>query len=191
VFQINNQFPLNRDEFSSFVLEHQNTVVNTCHGFLHNREDAEDAAQQVFLKAWKNRESFNKDSKISTWMYRIAVNTSIDIIRKRKRLKYKQSLLSMFGISSEVSENVKDPLVKLIDREKAITLMKAIDQLPENQQTAWILTTTSEFSGQEAAEIMKMSVSSIESLKHRAKKRLKIILKDYYRTNKEGVRNNG
>jgi RNA polymerase sigma-70 factor (ECF subfamily) len=172
------QFPKDNDGFAVLVMEHQNIVVNTCHGFLHNREDAEDAAQQVFMKAWQTKSSFQSKSKISTWLYRIAVNTSLDLLRKRRRSEQWHALLSIFGMTSELPTITKDPLVEVEKREDALLLMKAIDSLPDNQRSAWVLTTTGGFSSQDAAEIMNTSVSAVESLKHRARGRLRKFLMD-------------
>lgn len=179
-FHIKNQIPRDHENFSLFVNEYQNTVINTCYSFLHNRDDAEDAAQQVFIKVWQKRESFKSDSKILTWLYRIAVNTSLDYIRKRNRQEKKCKLLSFLGFIPEYPKIVKDPLVEIVNKEMAATLMSAIDMLPEKQKTAWILTTTGGFSGKDTAEIMKISVTAVESLKHRAKAKLKKRLKNYY-----------
>lgn len=123
------------------------------------------------------------NSKISTWLYRIAVNTSLDHIRKHNRQERKNKLLIFLGFKTESHIISKDPLVELVKKEQAIMLMKAIDTLPEKQKTAWVLTTSGGMSGREAAEIMDISISAIESLKYRAKGRLKKILKKYYLIN--------
>jgi RNA polymerase sigma-70 factor (ECF subfamily) len=67
--------------FKKLVETHQKLVVNTCFGMVHNREDAEDIAQDVFIEVYRNIQKFRADSKLSTWLYRIAVNRSLNHIR--------------------------------------------------------------------------------------------------------------
>ena len=73
------------NSFRILVNEHQRKVLNTCYRFLNNKEDAEDLTQEVFLEVYKSISSFRGESKISTWIYRIAVTKSLDFIRKKKR----------------------------------------------------------------------------------------------------------
>ena len=67
---------------------HQKLVVNTCYGLVQNREDAEDIAQDVFIEVFRNIEKFRADAKLSTWLYRIAVNRSLNHIRDNKKHKW-------------------------------------------------------------------------------------------------------
>ena len=69
------------DSFKVMIENHQRLIFNTCKGFLHNEEDAQDVAQDVFIEAYRSIKKFRGDSKISTWLYRIAVNKSLNFIR--------------------------------------------------------------------------------------------------------------
>ncbi len=166
---------------SALIREFQDKVVNTCYGFLHNRQDAEDAAQEVFLKAWRALPTFRGESRLSTWLYRIAVRTSLDILRKRKRRW--SWLLELFGMGPKLTELVsgKDPLVEAERRERARLLMAAIDSLPEQQRIAYVLATFEEMKGKEIAEVMETTLGAVDSLLHRARENLRRELRTYYR----------
>ncbi len=161
---------------------YQDQIVNTCYGFLHNRSDAEDASQEVFLKAWKALSTFRGECKLSTWLYRIATRTSLDILRKRKRDQRWNWVLGLVGLNKllAVTSVEKDPLVVIEQRERAKILMKAIDNLPETQRTAYTLANFEHLQGNEIAEIMETSVAAVESLLFRSRRNLRQHLKSYY-----------
>lgn len=171
--------------FQQLVELHQSKVMNTCYGFVHNREDAEDIAQEVFLEVYKSIESFREDAKLSTWIYRICVTKSLDFLRKQKRKKRFGRLKQLFGKTQDLIEQIPAPLTEtphahLEKQERAEILRQAVESLADNQKIAITLNKYEGFSYQEVAEIMGTSVSSVESLLHRAKKNLQKTLYHYY-----------
>jgi RNA polymerase sigma factor (sigma-70 family) len=174
--------------FKSIVETWQDMVFNTSLGIVQNAEDAEDVAQEVFVQVYESINQFKGDSKFSTWLYRIAVTKSLDHLRKKKRKKRFAFLQSLFGANEEEVRHTPDfhhPGVGLENKEKASVLFKAIDKLPDNQKTAFTLHKLEGLSYQEVAEVMETTVSSVESLMHRAKGNLKKLLSDYYHNLKE------
>ncbi|ABL64467.1 RNA polymerase sigma factor [Chlorobium phaeobacteroides] len=164
------------DQFRKLVLEHQEMVLNTCFRFVFNREDAEDLAQDVFVEVYRSLDQFREESKLSTWIYRIAVTKSLDYLRRLKRKKRFSSLKRVIGIE-DPSEDLPDtagsnPLQSLAGKENANLLLDALNALPENQKTAFLLSKQDGYSNQEIADILQSSVSAVESLIHRAKKNL-------------------
>ncbi len=163
---------------------HQGLVYNTSLGILQNAEDAEDIAQEVFIQAFHSVKDFKGDSKISTWLYRIAVTKSLDHLRAKKRQKRFGFMQHIFG--GEDGEPTVDPPnfvhpgVQLENKERAAILFKAIDKLPESQKTAFILSKTEGLSYQKIAEVMEVTVASVESLLFRAKSNLQKYLQTYY-----------
>ena len=71
-----------RDKFRIFVEKYQQLVFRTCMGFVHNKEDADDLTQEVFIQAYQSLPDFKMKSAFSTWLYRIAVNASLNKVRK-------------------------------------------------------------------------------------------------------------
>ncbi len=172
------------ESFRSLVAEHQEMVINTCYRFVFNREDAEDLAQDVFIEVFRSLEQFREEAKLSTWIYRIAVTKSLDHLRRLKRKKRFSSLKRIIGIedpSAEIAAPCNDnPAEAYAGNEQAAILQEALGTLPESQKTAFLLSKQEGFSNQEIADILKTSVSAVESLVHRAKKNLHDKLFAYY-----------
>lgn len=169
--------------FRELVETRQSLVFNTVIGFLQNTEDAEDVTQDVFVKIFESITQFKGESALSTWVYRVAVTTALEFLRRKKRKKRFGFLSPILGENNEPTLELPDfhhPGVTLDNREKSAILFKAIRQLPENQQTAFVLNKVEGLSYQEVAEVMKTSLSAVESLLHRAKTNLKDLLKNFY-----------
>ncbi|MFM9911340.1 MAG: RNA polymerase sigma factor [Chitinophagaceae bacterium] len=174
--------------FKIIVDTWKDMVYNTSLGIVQNAEDAEDVSQEVFVQVYESINQFKGDSKFSTWLYRIAITKSLDHIRKKKRKKRFAIIQSLFGVNEEEirhEPNFQHPGVSLENKEKAATLFRAINKLPDNQKAAFTLHKLEGLSYQEVAEIMESTVSSVESLMHRAKGNLKNILTDYYKNSDE------
>jgi RNA polymerase sigma-70 factor (ECF subfamily) len=172
--------------FQILVETYQRMVVNTCLGIVHNQSDAEDLAQDVFLEIFRSAENFRGDAKLSTWLYRIATNRSLNLIRNNKRKRFFQSIEETFtggrNHTSEISENRADqPDQNITDQQRSDLLHRAIDRLPEKQRIAFTLNKYEELPYQQIAEIMEISLASVESLIHRAKKNLQKQLLDCYK----------
>jgi len=166
-----------RKAFQLLVEKYQQLVVNTCFGIVHNRADAEDLAQDVFLEIFRSAANFRGDAKISTWLYRIATNRSLNFIRKNKRKSFFQSIEEAFtggkNLRNQISENRSDqPDSQITSQQRKEMLHRAMDNLPEKQRTAFNLNKYEDLSYQQIAEIMEVSLASVESLIHRAKKNL-------------------
>ena len=170
--------------FRKIVESWQDMVFNTALGIVQNTADAEDVAQEVFMQVYESVHNFKGESKFSTWLYRITITKAMDHIRRKKRKKRFAFIQSLFGQENELVHDPPEfnhPGVRFENKEKAAILFKAIRQLPENQQTAFTLHKLEGLSYQEVSEVMNMSLSSIESLMHRAKANLKKNLENYYR----------
>ncbi|MEM6522182.1 MAG: RNA polymerase sigma factor [Bacteroidota bacterium] len=179
----------NRDEesFKILVEVHKDRIYNLCFGYVRNANEAEDLAQEVFIAIYNSIEKFNSSSSLETWVYRIAINEALQFIRKQKAQKRFGFLYSLFGQEDKLGGYYKEevhPGVALENKERSKVLFGAIDRLSENQQTAFLLSKVEGKSYEEVAEIMKNSVSAVESLLHRAKSNLKKNLANYYK-NKE------
>jgi RNA polymerase sigma-70 factor (ECF subfamily) len=170
--------------FKLLVDQYQHLVLNTCYNLLGNRQDAEDAAQEVFFQVYKSAQKFRQEAKLSTWLYRIAVNRSLNSIRDNKRFGWLKSLSSLLeGERQEVADvpasDSDRPDVALEKKERNVIVQKAVDSLPEKQRTVFVLHKYEGLSYQEIAEISKHSLSSVESLIHRAKLNLQKKLLGY------------
>ncbi len=173
--------------FRSLVNEYKDRVHNTCLGLLQNTEEAEEAAQDVFIEVYKSVAKFRGDSKLSTWIYRIATTKSLERIRKQKAQKRFAFIQSLTGGEKDYETmrhaNFDHPGVILEHKEHAQTLFMAIKDLPDSQRVAFTLHKVEGLPYQEIAEVLEISISSVESLMFRARKNLQKSLKSYYEKN--------
>jgi RNA polymerase sigma-70 factor (ECF subfamily) len=189
--QIDESKPLNEQEliqglregnetaFKYLVDTYLDRVFNTALGIVQNAEDAEDVAQEVFIQVYRSIHSFKGESKLSTWLYRIATTRSLDLLRSRKSKKRFGMLQRLFGDGIEPELEIPDfnhPGVALDRKENAAKLFKAIARLPENQKIAFTLHKLEDLSYQEVSEVMQTSLPAVESLMHRAKQNLRKML---------------
>lgn len=150
-------------------------IYNTALSYTKNVEDSEEITQDVFVKIYKGAASFKGESSLNTWIYRIAVNTSLNYIKKKNRFTFfKNTLIRPQSIDFE------HPNVLLENKEKAAVLYKVVDGLPGNQKTAFILSYMEELPRQEVANIMKTTLKAVESLLQRAKKNMRPELEKIY-----------
>ncbi len=170
--------------FKELVDQYQAMVLNTCNGFVNDTDDAKDLSQEVFIKIYDSIHKFRGDSKLSTWIYRISVNKSLNFIRANKKMKL--SKLDPLTLNSEqLTEGAKsdEEDSKEEQNDKSKILFAAIQTLSKNQRIAFILNKLDEVSYNEIAEIMNISLPAVESLIHRAKMNLQKKLIDFYKKN--------
>jgi RNA polymerase sigma-70 factor (ECF subfamily) len=171
----------NNDEaaFQYLVKTYQDLVFNTSIGIEQNAEDAEDVAQEVFIQVYRSIHNFKGESKLSTWLYRIANTRSLYLLRSKKSKKRFGFMQRLYGDGNEPLHELPDfnhPGVALDRKENAAKLFRAIAKLPENQKIAFTLHKLEDLSYQEVSEVMQTSVPAVESLMHRAKQNLRKIL---------------
>ncbi len=175
-------------DFESIVKQNEEKVRNICFRYVNNVDDADDIAQEVFIQVFESLSHFREEAQISTWVYRIAVNKSLDFIRSKNRKKRFAQLTSIFK-SGEEEQIIEIPSNETPDKdldykERKEVLDFALNKLPENQKTAIVLSKYEGFSNGEIAKIMDLSLSAIEGLIHRAKQNLHKELYNYFEKNK-------
>lgn len=166
--------------FKWLVESYQKVVYNIILNILQDETDAEDAAQEVFIKVYQSIQNFRKDSTLSTWIYRMAVNKALDKIRRRKTRQRLHQIVPWWMPSEEKpsSHEFHHPGVLMENKEKAARLFKAIDGLPEKQKLAFTLIKIQGLKYDEVSQIMEQNIKAIESLISRAKQNLQQKLKN-------------
>jgi len=168
-----------KEKFRLLVEEYQQMIFQTCMGFVHNKDDADDLTQEVFIQAYQSLSHFKGDAAFSTWLYRIAINASLN--------KTRESPLKMIFHKFENHRDDKkekdhpaglipdeeDPEKILIKNEDIEWVRKALDSLPENQRKAIVLSKYDDLSQKEIAEILNTTEGAVEALLVRAKKNLR------------------
>lgn len=173
-----------QNAFRQIVEAYYPMVLKTSNGFVHNEEDAQDISQDVFLEVYRSVQKFRGDSEVSTWVYRIAVNKSLNFIRSKKRKQYWGSMEMITGrlaaSDQSLANNPGDSPDNPENKERKEILYNSIDSLPKNQRIAFTLNKINEMSYKEVAAVMDVSLPSVESLIHRARKNLQKKLFRYY-----------
>ena len=176
----------NQLAYSQLIDDYKEKIFATCISFVPNKEDAEDIAQEVFLEVFSSINKFKGNSKLSTWIYRITINKCLEFIRKKNTKKRFAFIQSIIGNEIPIDKTsyfteFKHPGIVLENKERSETLFYAINQLPELQRVVFTLHKIDDKSYQEISEIIKKSISSVESLMFRAKKNLQKLLENYYK----------
>ena len=130
-------------------------------------EDANDVMQNVMLKAWANLDTFRKDSKISTWLYRIAINESLDFVRRQKKMSASTSMDAEGSVANTLlADNYFD------GDETEAQLQEAIAQLPDVQRTVFNLRYFDEMKYSEISKILHTSEGALKASYHIAVKKI-------------------
>ncbi|MFK5924422.1 MAG: sigma-70 family RNA polymerase sigma factor [Verrucomicrobiota bacterium] len=166
--------------FEEIVEIHQHAVIGTVAKMLGNASDAEDIAQQVFIRVWKSAARYQVSAKFTTWMFTITRNLVFNEMRRRKR----KPVVSMDEREEEYNLIAKDestatPDQQVLENELVKAIDDAIQSLPEKQRLAVILRRYEDRSYEEIAEILSMSLSAVKSLLFRARGQLKENLQVY------------
>lgn len=169
--------------YRHIIDKYREAVIRLCRGFTGSSDDAEDLAQDVFLEVFRSISRFRGQSSLSTWIYRIAVNKSQNFVRDRRKGVYDNYTPVLDRERSEDEGYTADK--RLATKEHAEALHNALNSLPSAQRMAFVLSKYEDLKYTEIAEIMKTSVSAVESLLYRAKKNLQEKLFAYYKKNME------
>jgi RNA polymerase sigma factor (sigma-70 family) len=155
--------------YASLVEKHKNLVFTIVVKIVHSREDAEEIAQDVFLKAYQSLGTFERKSKFSTWLYRIAYNAAISKTRKKK--------VEMVAIEETVITNYSTDAIgrnmtELDDNDRQAVLDRALMRLPEDDNLLITLFYKNENSIEDISEITGLSASNVKVRLHRIRKKL-------------------
>jgi RNA polymerase sigma factor (sigma-70 family) len=169
----------NEAAFKQVFDTHQDRIYNTILYMVQSVEEAKDLTQEVFVDVFLNIENFKAQSKLSTWIYRIAINKALNYQRFKKAKKRLGAVLSIFNLSPiDEAPDFIHPGILLENKEQSEILYKAINKLPEKQKTAFVLRQLEDLSYAEIAEVMQTTTPSVESLLFRAKQNLQKKLKN-------------
>lgn len=150
-------------------------VFNLALHYTHNKQDAEEITQDVFLKIHEKGHAFRGESELKTWIYRITINRSLDVLKNKKRKKnapWQFSIQAALFPDGTFKSN-ENPYQTFENKEQLNGLLQCIHQLPPDQRDVIILLKIEGCSQKETATILNRSPKAVESLFHRAKLALK------------------
>lgn len=162
------------DAFEKLVYEHEKLVYNLALRLLGNEQDAQDAFQEAFIKAWTGLNSFRGDSKFSVWLYRLANNVCMDMLRQRKKDALSLTVSDSSGEDTmlDVSDPAPGPHELLEHRENMEQLNRAIKALPEDHRRILMLREETGLSYEEIAAVLELDLGTVKSRIFRARKKL-------------------
>lgn len=173
------------EAFTDLVERYQSRLVGIMHHLIGNAEEAEDLAQEVFLRVYRSRKNYSPKAKFSTWLFTIANNLAMNVMRSRRRkptvpLEAEESgplgarPAEQLAVDTELT-----PARGLRQQELKAMIRAALDELNERQKMAVVLNKFEEMNYAEIAEVMGLSTKAVKSLLSRARTRLREVLQPY------------
>lgn len=166
--------------FEKLIEAHQARVIGTVSKMLGDGSDAEDIAQQVFIRVWNSAARYEPSAKFTTWLFTIARNLVFNESRRRKRhpVATLETEEDDRGFQRHDTD-AKSPSALFLENEMQAAIQAAIDGLPEVQRMAVVLRRYQDVSYEEIAEVLNLSVPAVKSVLFRARTELREKLKDY------------
>lgn len=171
--------------FSELVAQFQHRLVGVMHHLVGNADEAEDLAQEVFLRVYRNRKKYSPSAKFSTWLFTIANNLAMNALRNRGR----KPLVPLIGSDTNANgvrpeeqlakANGETPSFGMRQAELADRIRAALDTLNERQRMAVVLNKFEDMNYAEVAEVMGLTPKAVKSLLSRARARLRDALAGY------------
>lgn len=161
------------NEFEKFFKSYLNRIYTVVYRVVKNSAVAEELTQEVMMKVYNNINKFREQSKLSSWVFRIAYNQAISYIRKNKKLK------SLDYYVSEIKSNAEKHLDHLEKQETSEYIKRKLMELPENYRVALTLYHFRDLSYKEIAYTMNIKIGTVKTYIHRGRKELKTLLENF------------
>lgn len=166
----------NTRAYAQLVNRYKDLVYTLALRMLKHREEAEEVAQDTFVKVFKSLNNFKGDSKFSTWIYRVTYNTCLDRIKKNKKHINDVAIDAYTFNKLDTIDNALDHLIK---EEKHALIKKCVNMLPEDSSALLTLFYFEELSLDEISSIINIEANTVKVKLFRARKKLAIILEQY------------
>lgn len=175
-------FEGNNNAFRLLTERYQQKVFTICIGFTHDKDEANDVSQEVFIEVFRSLPKFRGQSSFSTWLYRIAVTKSMKFVQRDRFKKFKVSLDILTDHDAYEQPNKDNYTDDRINRQETKKMLKkALSSLPKKQRIAFVLNKYKELTNTEISEIMSLPLATVDTLIHRARKNMKQYIIKYGR----------
>ena len=172
-FLLNECLAGKKKSFEPITSFFKDKIYRMCYRILGTPQDAEDATMDVFIKAYNSLNSYNPQYAFSTWLFKIAINHSIQILRRQK---VETDFIFNQSLNPAISVHTQSPETIYLNYYKQDALSSAIENLPVKYRTALMLKYQEDLSYEQIGEILDIPVNTVGSLILRGKKELKEIL---------------
>ena len=170
--------------FAYLVQKYRRAMVSFMYRMAHNPTAAEDLAQEVFLRVYRSRETYEPSAKFSTWLYRIATNLAVNYARDTRHER-PENMVSIdekdddTGLTVDVPDSSLSAEESIMRRERMAAIREKVQQLPERQRMAVVMHKYQQMDYKQIAEVLKLSESATKSLLFRAYETLRVQLKEF------------
>ncbi len=171
ILELFNNPDTQRNAFNLLVKKYQQKVYWLIRKMVIDHDDSDDLTQEVFIKAWSNLSNFRGDSKLYTWLYRIATNESLNFLNKKR----KRYFIPIYDVENELSEKLESDTMINGD-EIQLKLQKALLKLPEKQRLVFNMKYFDDMSYEDISEVTGTSVGALKASYHWAVKKIEDFL---------------
>jgi RNA polymerase sigma-70 factor (ECF subfamily) len=170
--------------FDYLVQKYRRPMVNFMYRMVRNPAAAEDLAQEVFLRIYRSRESYQASAKFTTWLYRIATNLAVNYARDTRHERPENTVNldepdQETGLALEIADDSLTAEEAIVRRERLVAIRQRVQSLPERQRMAVIMHKYQQMDYRQIAEVLKLSESATKSLLFRAYEMLREQLKEF------------
>jgi len=166
-----------REAFAELVRKYQNRILTLATRMLDNRSEAEDVAQDIFIKVFQSLHDFRGASRFSTWLYRVTVNHCLNYIRRRTRQQ--QTLVGAESAEWMQESPASNPHKRLEQKERWVLVQAKLQVLSPEHRTIILLRDFEGLSYEEIADVLQLETGTVKSRLHRARMELKALLEPY------------
>jgi RNA polymerase sigma-70 factor, ECF subfamily len=167
--------------YAQLVDRYKDLVYTLALRMLKHKEEAEEVAQDTFIKVFKSLDKFKGDSKFSTWIYRVAYNTCLDNIKRNKK---HLNNVTIDEFTFNKLDTIDNALDNIISEEKSTLIKNCINKLPEDSSALLTLFYFEELSLEEISKIINVEANTVKVKLFRARKKLAVILEQYLQPQK-------
>ncbi len=167
------------EAFAELVRRCQEKIYHTILALTRNHQDANDLAQETFIRAFKSLRNFKQHSSFYTWLYRIAVNLTLNFLKRRKRDKMREVFAENYSLDKRSGASTLSPERHSLKKELSEKLKEAVDSLPLPYKVSFILVVFQGMTHGQAAQVLSCSENTVSWRMHKARKMLQAKLKPY------------
>jgi RNA polymerase sigma-70 factor (ECF subfamily) len=170
--------------FDYLVQKYRRQIISFMYRMAHNTAAAEDLAQEVFLRVYRSRASYEPSAKFTTWLYRIATNLGVNYARDTRHERPENTMNldepdSETGTTPDLADRTPNAEEEILRRERLAAIRQKVEALPERQKMAVLMHKYQQMDYRQIADVLKLSESATKSLLFRAYETLRTQLKEF------------